>query len=216
MKGKRSRSRGIRYSVRNLTLCGLLAVAGTTLVVLGIRNMQATGTSGSPLLALGLMLALPSSIAFIYQLSIVPTFRDLHAGRNVIARWKVPAREFQRFCAAERDMPARSVMVNFYRPPRSIPVDGIEVIFSNTGVLIEGGYSPLSTIGGRRVQAVRMITTEPASIEFTMVLETRVRTSSASSAAHREVVMLRVPVASNAMQEADDVVRHYRSMIGGG
>ncbi|MDQ3057525.1 MAG: hypothetical protein M3Q96_07300 [Pseudomonadota bacterium] len=162
---RRSRSRGIRQPVRNAVLCSLLTGVGIALVVLGVLDMRATGNTGSPLLALGLLPALLAPIALIHALMHVKVFRDLRSGRTVTARWTVSADEFKRFCEADRRNPASSVMTNFYKPPPSIPADGVEVVFSDTGVMIGDGYFPLSATRGRRLEGVREVVSDPPSIE---------------------------------------------------
>lgn len=213
MKGKRSRSSGIRHPVRNAVLYGALTAVGIALVVLGVLDMRATGKSGSPLLMLGLLPALLGPIPFIHSLSMVRVFRNLRSGHGAIARWAVPATEFRRFCEEEQHIPARSVMVNFHKPPRDIPEAGVEVVFSDAGVLIGGGYFPLSRTGGRRLQDVRVVASDPLSIEFTMALNTMVRTSSATVQSNRSLHLLRVPVADDARRQAGDVVRRYQAFL---
>jgi hypothetical protein len=104
-------------------------------------------------------------------------------------------------------------MTNFYKPPETIPAEGVEVIFSDDGVLIGGGYFPLSITGGRRLQSVGYIASNPPSIEFAMVMTTIVRTSSATTNTYRTAEKLRVPVAIHATKQAGDVVRRYQDII---
>lgn len=104
-------------------------------------------------------------------------------------------------------------MANFYRPPRSIPVDGVEVIFSDIGVLIGDGYFSLSTTGGRRVESVRYIASNPPSIEFGMIMKTMARTSSATTNTYRTGETLRVPVAAGSTQQATMVIQRYQALI---
>lgn len=213
MKGKRSRSRGVRNPVRNAVLFGLAAAAGIVLVLLGVADMRETGRTGSPLLMLGLFPAILCPIFFIHYLDKIRVFRDMRSGRTAIARWTLPAGQFKRFCEEEKHIPARSIMVNFYEPPKAVPAEGVEVIFSDGGVLIGDGYFPLSTKGGRRLQSVRHIASDPPSIEFGTVMNTTVRTSSATISSHRTVGSLRVPVAADAKKQAGEVVDRYQAII---
>lgn len=213
MMARRSRSRGIRQPVRNAVLCSLLTGVGIALVVLGVLDMRATGNTGSPLLALGLLPALLAPIALIHALMHVKVFRDLRSGRTVTARWTVSADEFKRFCEADRRNPAGSVMTNFYKPPPSIPADGVEVVFSDTGVMIGDGYFPLSATRGRRLEGVHEVVSDPPSIEFTTAFKGLVRTSSTTYESTRTVHLLRVPVASDAQTEAGAVVRSYQTIL---
>lgn len=214
MKTKRTRSRGVRNPGRNAAISGVITGISFVLVVVGAMNMRATGRSGSPLLALGLFPALLGPIFFIYYLSKIRVFRDLRSGRSAIARWTVPADKFCQFCEEEQRVPAGSIMTNFYQPPRVIPPGGVEVIFGRDGVLIGDGYFPLSTTGGRRVESVKAIASDPPTIEFGTVLITAVRTSSATTRKTRISEKLRVPVAPDTLPQADEVVRFYQALIG--
>jgi hypothetical protein len=87
------------------------------------------------------------------------------------------------------------------------------VIFSDDGVLIGDGYFPLSTTRGRRVHRVRSIASHPPMIEFGTILETRASTSSVTTRAVRTAETLRVPVASDAVIKAENVVRRFEVAI---
>lgn len=213
MKRKRASSGGVRNPVRNAVLWGFITTCSIVLVVLGVADMRETGKTGSPLLALGLFPALLGPIFLIHYLSKIRVFRDMQRGRSAIARWRVPAEQFQHFCEEERRIPAGSIMANFYKLPRTIPAEGVEVVFSDTGVLLGGGYFPLSTTGGRRVQSVRFNASYPSSIEFGMAMKAMARTSSATVNTYHVVETLRVPVASDAIQQAREVVQRYQALI---
>jgi hypothetical protein len=210
---KRTSSRGVRNPVRNAVLYGLISVASMGVVLLGVEDMRETGRTGSLLLALGLFPALLCPIFFLHYLSKIRVFRDMRSGRSAIARWTLPPEQFKRFCEEEQRFPAGSIMANFYRPPRSIPVDGVEVIFSDNGVLIGDGYFSLSTTGGRCVESVRYIASNPPSIEFGMIMKTMARTSSATTNTYRTGETLRVPVAAGSTQQATMVIQRYQALI---
>ena len=148
-------------------------------------------------------------IFFVHYVSKIRVFRDMQAGRTAIARWTLPAAQFSRFCEEERRIPPGSIMVNFYKPPRTVPADGVEVIFSSDGVLIGDGYFPLSPTGGRRLQSVRYIASDPPAIEFGMAFSTKIQTFT-----YRALESLRVPVATDHRSEAGTVVRRYQAIIG--
>ncbi|MCM5680889.1 hypothetical protein M8A51_15290 [Schlegelella sp. S2-27] len=205
----------MRNPVRNAALFGLATVVSIVLVLLGAMDMRETGRTGSPLLALGLFPALLCPVFFVHYWSKIRVFRELYNGRSVIARWTVPADQFHRFCEEEQRIPAGSVMTNFYKPPRTIPAAGLEVIFGDDGVLIGGGYFPLSATCGRRLHSVRYLASRPPSIEFGMVMNTTVHTSSATVNTYRTEETLRVPVATDATAPAGQVVRRYQAIIDG-
>lgn len=210
---KRSQSAGVRNPVQRSIVFGLGMAVGLALVLLGVADMRRTGATGSPLLMLGLFPALLCLIFFVYYLTRIRVFRELRSGRGAIARWTVPAGEFHDFCREEQGIPAGSVLVNFYRPPRRVPAEGVEVIFSDRGVLIGGGYFPLSATGGRRLQGVRYNAAYPPTIEFSTLLSTTVRTSSTTVATRRSAQPLRVPVAMDARRQAGTVVDRFEAII---
>jgi hypothetical protein len=203
----------VRNPVRNAWLFGLGTAAAVGLIILGVLDMRETGRSGSPFLMLGLFPTLLCPLFFVHYATKIGVFRDMRLGRTAIARWTVSADEINRFCEEERRIPAHSVLTNFYKPAQTIPAAGVEVIFSDFGVLIDGGYFPLSVIGGRRLRSVRAIASDPPSLEFAMTLTTRVRTSSTTTKSVRTSVMLRVPVATEAIGQAGEVVRRYQARI---
>lgn len=213
MKRKRARSGGVRNPVRNAVLFGLITLASIGLIALGVADMRESGRTGSPLLMLGLFPALLCPIVFVHYLSKIRVFRDMRSGRTAIARWTVPAEQFNRFCEEEQRVPAGSITTNFYKPPKATPAGGVEVIFSDDGVLIGGGYFPLSTTGGRRLKSVRYVASNPPSIEFRTVMNTMVRTSSATTSTYRTAEALRVPVSTDAAQQAGEVVRRYQAIL---
>lgn len=211
MSRKRSRSAGVRHPGRKALVFAIASLLALGLVAAGIADMRATGRSGSPWLALGGLPLLLCPLLFGYYASRVRVFRDLRSGRTAIARWTVPAVEFADFCAHEAGIADGSVDVNFYRPA-AVPDGGVEVIFSGRGVLIDGGWFPLSFTGGRRVLAVGYLADPPA-IAFTTRLTTTVRTSSMTVATRHAVSTLRVPVARAARAQAGAVVDRYRAQL---
>ncbi|MDZ4047101.1 MAG: hypothetical protein U1E00_01970 [Pseudoxanthomonas sp.] len=193
-------------------LFAIASLVALGLVAAGIADMRATGRSGSPWLAIGGLPLLLCPLLFAYYASRVRVFRDLRSGRTAIARWTVPADEFAAFRAHEAGIGEGSVHVNFYRPRAAIPDDGIEVIFSDRGVLIDGGWFPLSITGGRRVLAVDY-RADPPAIAFTTRLTTTARTSNVTVATRHTVSVLRVPVAYAARAQVDVVVERYRARL---
>lgn len=214
MAVKASRSRGIR-PVRQAWISGLVMLAIITLVVKSIVDMRAAGASGSPYFMLGLFPALLSPLAFVYYLLKIPVVLAMRRGMSAIARWTVSADEFRQFLDADTRVASETRSPNYFAPAGTIPMEGLEVIFSNDGVLIGDGYFPLSTTRGRRVNRVRSFGSRPPMIEFGTILETRARTSSVTTKAVRTAETLRVPVASDAVSQAEKVVRHFELAIAG-
>lgn len=212
MPSQRPRSAGVRHPGRKALLFAIATLLALGLVAIGLADMRANGRTGSLWLALGGLPALICPLLFAYYASRVRVFRDLRSGRTAIACWTVPADEFADFRAYESGIGAGSVDVNFYRLPVTVPDAGIEVIFSDRGVLIDGGWFPLSFTGGRRVLAIDY-QADPPGIGFTTRLTTTVRTSSNTFDTRHAVSMLRVPVARAARAEAGNVVDRYRAQL---
>lgn len=212
MAVKRSRSRGIR-PVRDAWLWGLTAIVGIMLVLIGVADAREADGSSSPYLMVGLFPALLAPMAFVYHVRKIFVVRDMRRGTTAIARWTVSADEYRLFCEADARFGAETFTVNFYEPLRTIPTDGVEVIFASDGVLIGNGYFPLSTTRGRRVHRVRTIYSTPPMLEFGTILETRASTSSVTSAPVRTSETLRVPIASDAARAADNVLRQFSIAI---
>ncbi len=203
----------MRNPVRNAVLFGVITVVSIVLVLLGVADMRGTGRTGSPLLALGLFPALLCPIFFVYYVSRIRVFRDMRSGRSAIARWTLPAEQFNRFCEEQKRIPARSIMTNFYKPPKTTPAAGVEVIFSDDGVMIGGGYFPLSATRGRRLQNVKYIASNPPSIEFGTVMNAMASTSSSTTSTYCIAETLRVPVSTDATKQAGEVVHRYQAII---
>ena len=212
MAVKRSRSRGIRPG-RDALRWGLGTAVGIILVLKGVADMRETGSAGSPFLMLGMFPALVSPIGLVYYLRKIPVVRDLRRGSTAIARWTVSADEYRLFIQADKQIAVEAWMPNFYEPLRTIPADGVEVIFSRDGVLIGDGYFPLSTTLGRRVHRVRIIDSTPRMIEFGTIMDNRARTSSMTTANVRTSETLRVPVASDSAREAESVLRQFSERV---
>jgi hypothetical protein len=212
MMAKRSRSRGIRPG-RNAVIAGALGLAGIASIVVGTIDLRVHDGDGAPWLALGTFPALLGTAAFFYYLHYAARVRAMRRGEGLIARWTVPANAFRRFREAEAKIPARSVMVNYYRPPESIPENGVEVLFSDSGVLIGDGYFPLSTTGSRRIESVRHAEAVPDALELSIGLAGSARTSSVTIQSTRVLYVLRVPVAEGAGQAANVVLRHYLTRL---
>lgn len=204
---RRSRSAGVRHPGRWALVNALGTVAGIVMLVLGARG------ASPPLQVPGLFAVLLCPMFLAYYLGRVRTFRGLRSGRTAIARWTVPAEEFRAFCERENAVPPGSIAVNYYRPPDEVSEAGVEVIFSDRGVLIGEGWFPLSLAGGRRLQGVRYLADDPPAIAFDTLLSTTVRTSSATVATRHSAQTLRVPVARAARAQAGRVVDHFEARL---
>jgi hypothetical protein len=102
-------------------------------------------------------------------------------------------------------------MRNDYKVPRRIPDEGVEVIFSEDGVLIGNAYFGLATTGVSRFTSVRMISSDPPMMEFGTALTTVTNISHVR--VHHYRGTLRVPVAIGAGVEAARVAGRFQDVV---
>ncbi len=210
---KRSRSGGVHNPGRKAAVCALIFAGSVVLILLDVAGMRETGRASSPLM-LASIPALLSPVFFIRYLGVSRVVRDMRNGQRVIARWVVPAAQFSRFCENDRRIPPGSIMTNFYRPPKKVPVEGADVIFASDGVLIGGGYFPLSVAGGRRLHAVRTVASDPPTIEFETIMNARTGNSRGTVDTSGLLETLRIPATHDAAGQVGAVLRHYRAALG--
>jgi len=207
------RNRGVSNPERNMAICGVVGVAGIVAVAAGALEMQALGHETgrtAVLIALGLFGGI-LGIAFCFNFwRAARIFRDMRSGRTAIARWTLPPPEFDRFREIDRRFAEREEG-NDYKVPRTTPPDGVEVIFSEDGVLVGGVFFGLATTGIGRFGSVRWIGSDPPMIEFGTVLTTATHLGVARI--HHIHGTLRVPVAVSAAQQGDHVARRFRDVI---
>jgi hypothetical protein len=190
-------------------LLGICAIAwGALEMALAGRESTATGVAiGGGILAA--VIGLFMSFNFLWAVRLTDAMRR---GEKVIARWTVPAGQFDEFRANEAALRAQG-RPNDYKSPRATPAEGVEVIFSEDAVLIGDTFFGLSSTGLARFHAVGMVPGNPVSIAFGMAM-TAGRTG--ASGAHFTTITseLRIPVARTANDEARIVLDHYRNVIG--
>lgn len=196
-----------------MAICGIVGVAGVIAVCWGGLEMRALGheTGGTvAAISLGLFGGILGIALFVNFWRAVRIFRGMRSGHTAVARWTVPPNEFDRFREVDRRFTEREED-NDYRAPRQTPPEGIEVIFSEDGVLVGGAYFSLATTGLSRFDAVRWIASDPPIIEFGTAMTTatnlsvpRLRTIHGT---------LRVPVAAASAQQGDYVARRFRDVV---
>lgn len=207
------RNRGVRHPERNAALCGLIATCGIVSLWLGVREMNALGYETgrtATLIALGLLAAILGAAFLFNFLWAGRIFRAMRSGRSAIARWTVPPDQFARYREIDQRFAERG-QNNDYRPPRSAPSGGVEVIFSEDGVLIGGVFFSLVTTGMSRFQSVDFIASDPPMIEFGTVLTWM--TNLSAIRVHRTYGTLRVPVAAAAAMQGAKVVSRFTDVI---
>ena len=207
------RNRGLTNPARNMAICGVAGVVGVIAVTWGALKMHALGHetgATAAAIALGLFGGI-LGIAFFFNFwRAVRIFRDMRSGRTAIARWTLPPHEFDRFREIDRRFAEREED-NDYQAPRQTPPEGVEVIFSDDGVLVGGAFFSLATTGISRFSGVRWIASDPPMIKFGTVVTAATNLSVVR--VHNTHGTLRVPVASAAAQQGDHVARRFRDII---
>lgn len=201
---------GLRNPKANVFLfCHLAIFGGLVAVVIGIIEIYAIGrVTGRAMMAIGFgwTSAVLGGTFFYHFSSIRQTFRTIRAGQTAIARWVVPAEQVERYREIDQHLSSQNKK-NSYRLPPTTPPDGIEVIFSDEGVLIGDYYFCLRTSGLYCATDVCFIEANPPIIEFDTVIPAVTNPSSAYAGDVSGV--LRVPVAAEAEQKAQQIASHF-------
>ncbi|MEX0808018.1 MAG: hypothetical protein WD044_04765 [Dongiaceae bacterium] len=205
---------GLSNPGRNAIICVILVVASTVSVLWGIAEMNAlgheTGATGAAIGA-GLVVGIISLAMFVLSLKGMKMAQSVRRGDNRLARWIVPADRFDAFRAYNKERNALGAGYgNDYKPSRKSRPDGVEVIFTTDGVLIDGSYFPIVTTGMYRFAGVQIIPGSPASIEF----GTRMTTMSNVTVimVHQHAGVIRVPIAPTATADAEKVLAHFQKV----
>jgi hypothetical protein len=207
---------GIRDPHRQVRICvALLAVSVIAFVsgLLGVSSAGAETVSGIAI-ALGLL----GSIVFFLMLFNfvwgVRVFNAIKRGENMVARWTVPADEFDRFRANEAGHAANG-HPNDYKPPRSTPPGGVEVIFAKDGMVIGDTFFGLATSGLSHIRQAGIVPGDPLCLGFQTAMTTGRQQSSGTPSFSTVLGLLRIPVANAAHPEAKAVLDHYIAALAG-
>ena len=207
------RNRGVRRPGRSVLICAAMAIGGSLSVWSGAAEMNALGheTPSTALrIGVGLLAAILGTLFlfnFVWGMRVIAAMRR---GRDVIARWTVPAQTFDRFREIDRQL-GTTERDNDYRVPRRTPARGMDVVFSTDGVLIGDTFFGLASTGLSRFTHVWVRPSNPPVIEFGTMLTSVVAEPHARL--HRSAGVLRVPVARDAHAEAGRVIRHFEDVI---
>lgn len=207
---------GIHNPPRQVRIClALLAVSAIAFVsgLLGVSSAGAETVSGIAI-ALGL---LGSIVFFLMLLNFVwgvRVFNAIKRGENMVARWTVPADEFDRFRANEAGHAAIG-HPNDYKPPRLTPPGGVEVIFAKDGMIIGDTFFGLATTGLSHFRQVGIVPGDPLCLGFQTALTTARHQSSGTPSFSTVLGLLRIPVANAAHPEAKAVLDHYIAALAG-
>ena len=207
------RNRGVRRPEISVAICMAMAVGGAASVLWGASEMRALGKETSATanaIAFGLLIGL---FGFLFLFNFVWALRvigSLRRGEGVIARWTVAPATFELFREREDQRRAQGDD-NDYRVPRKTPRDGLEIRFSEDGVLIGDTFFGLASAGMARFCDARMEQGTPPCLAFDTVMTTASNVSVIRI--HHFPGVLRVPIAHDGHHAAARVLAHYQAVI---
>ena len=208
-------SRGTKNPGRWALICLAVAAASALSIWTGVRDMNALGhETGSTAARIGfglfaLILSTIFSLNFLWGHRIVA---NLRRGRTRFGGWTVPPADYDRFREIDGHFAKRGEP-NDYRALGAVPAEGIAVAFSRDGVLIGDRYFSLASTGLNRFDQAAMIRSDPPMIEFGMV--TTSATNFSALRFFRIHSVLRVPVASDAVMQAEKIAGHFQAALRG-
>lgn len=209
-------SGGVTRPDRSALIAAAIAVAGAVALIWGVSTMAAIdGETPQTAVAvsfglLGVVLGTALTFNFLWGARVVARMRR---GEGVIARWTVTPDTFERFREDERRREAEDGP-NDWRLPRRTPEAGVEVIFTEDGVLVGETFFGLASAGLAHVWSFQTVADNPLALRF----DTAMTTSQWSSSGSRLVTqtgVLRIPVATGSNEALARVVEHFRLVLAG-
>ncbi len=201
---------------RSLLIAAVITAAGAASLAWGVTTMAAIKGETeltAVAVALGLLAVIFGPLLMINFYWAVRIVRRMRRGEGVIARWTVTPETFERFREDERRR-GETDGPNDWSVPRRTPGEGVEVIFSEDGVLVDETYFGLASAGLAHVRAVETLADNPLALRFATAMTTTQWRSSGS-----ELILipgaLRIPVATGANEDLARVLEHYRLVLAG-
>lgn len=209
-------SAGVTRPDRSVLIAAGVTVGSATALAWGALTMIAEG--GEPpgtsiAVAVGIIGVVFGPLLLINFLWAVRIVGRLRRGEGVIARWTVSPETFERF----REDEARRKDANGpndWRLPKTTPSAGVEVIFSEDGVLVGETFFGLASSGLAHIHGFETIPDSPLALRFATALTTGQWRSSGSQIV-TQFGELRIPVATGANEELARVVEHFRLVLTG-
>ncbi len=206
------RNRGLSNPGLNMGICVAGVVLSALSILWGVAEMDALGheTTAS---GLKIGIAIPVGvICFFMFFNFLWGYRLIAAmrrGEKVIGRWTVTPEEAEAFRADDKRR-GDAGYDNDYKLPKKIPPGGIEVIFTDSAVLVGGAYFGLVTTGMFKFEGVQMLPDNPLALEFGTVMTTFAGGNSVR--VYRATGLLRVPVSRAGRDEAVKVLGHFSAV----
>lgn len=203
-------SAGLRRPLRSAWIAAGVFLAGGMLLAWGVLDMTAHDREtvatalAIPVGGLAVLFGFLMVLNFLWAARLMASIR--RGDTRVIGRWTVSAATLEAFRADEAH---RSP--NDWNPPREIPREGVEVIFTEDAVVVGDWFMGLSTSGIAHIRSVAVAPGNPLSVQF----ETAVATRSRSGGVGYTHGALRVPIEQTANDEARKVLAHYQAALAG-
>jgi hypothetical protein len=192
-----------------------IGVSGLIAIVIGAVIMEAEDRNSwvsAALIGIGLFVAimgLPFSAVFFIGRGV---YRRVARGEGATARWTLTPDELAAFRTGDARRSAFGPdYLSDYTAPATCPPGGLHVIFVPNGVMIGDVYFGLSNTGLVRFSGLQMLQHDLLAIEF-RILYTSVRGATVQRYL-TESVLLRVPVARNATEDAARVLTHFEKVL---
>ena len=208
-------SGGIRNPVLQLRIALAITLVSWALILWGLLEMRAAGwadeRSSGTKIGLGMLPGIIGPFMVLNFWSAVRIVAALRRGENVLARWHVPAATLAEFVPEDiKRNGLGSEYVNDWKPPRTLPPGGVDIIFGADGVVVHNSYFALVTSGPYLFQKVGLLPHSPRSIEFLTVTTH----SGGNSTTRRFPAVLRLPLpeapTTTDHPDALKVVDHFR------
>lgn len=197
----------MRRPLRKAVLWFGLALAGAAMAGLALPLGTAEGGAAAAVAGIASALLIPFGVVYgvLSLLSALGEAR-LRRGAGVLARWQLPAREWEAFRLFDaRRGKADPRLLNDYTPGAA-EGRSVEVLFGQRQVIVDGSYHPLRRWAVPELRGVGWLQPEgaPECLEFTIAYP---------RGRHGGVVTLalRVPVARAARDDAVRVFRHFQA-----
>lgn len=206
---------GVRRPGLTAVVVLAIGVSGLIAIVIGAVIMKAEGQEtwvSAALIGIGLFAAimgLPFSALFFIGQGV---YRRVARREGAMARWTLTPDELEAFRAGDARRSALGPdYLSDYTAPATCPPGGLDVIFVPNGVMIGDVYFGLSNTGLVRFAGLKMLQHDMLAIEF-RILYTSVRGATVQRYV-TESVLLRVPIARNATEDAARVFTHFEKVL---
>jgi len=203
----------MRYPLRWFAVCTAVALLCAVAVQRGAQEFDRAGETGLALALLvpGLAIGVVALIWIVISARAAIGQARLMADPDPLARWHVPAADWDRFRAAEREQstlgPARHNDLSISGKARP---QGVGVIAGTRAILVDGSFHWLSPRGNPTLRNLAWRATSPPTLEFELHY---LRGSPSIGVMSPRAAYLRIPVPEASRAQGARVVEHYRALV---